>query len=145
MPDTSLTFLPPERSLFPKKVEIKVEVDDEPIYQLQPRKESKKQISEQEVVYIYISLNIFKQKKKFSFLLIHIFFFQQRKEDTLLANKFKLKMNNKQYKSFLETRKKLPAWNYMECILNTIRENQVVVISGETGCGKSTQVKLTIN
>jgi HrpA-like RNA helicase len=37
-------------------------------------------------------------------------------------------------------RSKLPAWALKGKISNLIKENQVVVLSGETGCGKSTQV-----
>lgn len=34
----------------------------------------------------------------------------------------------------------LPSWNRQGEILQLIRDNQVVVLSGETGCGKTTQV-----
>ena len=37
-------------------------------------------------------------------------------------------------------RSTLPAWALRDEISNLIKENQVVVLSGETGCGKSTQV-----
>ena len=40
-----------------------------------------------------------------------------------------------------EFRQKLPSWEKQEEILELIRENQVVVLSGETGCGKTTQVR----
>ncbi|EZA52393.1 Putative ATP-dependent RNA helicase DHX57 [Ooceraea biroi] len=40
----------------------------------------------------------------------------------------------------MQTRMKLPVWPCHRDILNVIHENQVVIISGETGCGKSTQV-----
>lgn len=43
------------------------------------------------------------------------------------------------YKQMMESRKSLPAWQMSEKILETICSSQVVVISGETGCGKSTQ------
>jgi HrpA-like RNA helicase len=39
-----------------------------------------------------------------------------------------------------EYRRKLPAWCLRERIVSTVRASQVVVISGETGCGKTTQV-----
>lgn len=44
------------------------------------------------------------------------------------------------YKKYMEFREKLPTYKKSTEILNTINNNQVVVISGETGCGKSTQV-----
>ncbi|KAG0721052.1 ATP-dependent RNA helicase DHX36 [Chionoecetes opilio] len=40
----------------------------------------------------------------------------------------------------LEVRKKLPSYKMRDEIVDTIRNNQVVVLSGETGCGKTTQV-----
>ncbi len=41
---------------------------------------------------------------------------------------------------FQEFRHRLPCWHMREDILKSITDNQVVVISGETGCGKTTQV-----
>ncbi|XP_062117008.1 DExH-box ATP-dependent RNA helicase DExH3-like [Humulus lupulus] len=40
----------------------------------------------------------------------------------------------------LELRKSLPAYKEREALLKVISENQVVVVSGETGCGKTTQL-----
>ncbi len=40
----------------------------------------------------------------------------------------------------LEQRKTLPVYNFKEQILQTSRENQVIIIRGATGCGKTTQV-----
>jgi len=42
--------------------------------------------------------------------------------------------------AFTEVRKKLPVYKMRKVILETVRENQVTVISGNTGCGKSTQI-----
>ena len=39
-----------------------------------------------------------------------------------------------------EFRQKLPSWSRQGEILQLISDNQVVVLSGETGCGKTTQV-----
>jgi HrpA-like RNA helicase len=36
----------------------------------------------------------------------------------------------------------LPVWGHMEAILEAVKEHQVVVINGDTGCGKSTQIPL---
>ncbi|CAK1555642.1 unnamed protein product [Leptosia nina] len=44
------------------------------------------------------------------------------------------------YRKMLEFRKILPAFKKQEDILDVIDRNQVIVISGETGCGKSTQI-----
>lgn len=65
---------------------------------------------------------------------------QVQKEDNKIMDKFLEKQTNPNYKNMLKSRKGLPAWNKMTEILETIKSFQVVVISGETGCGKSTQV-----
>lgn len=57
-----------------------------------------------------------------------------------LKEEFFQKQNLTQYKNMLEFRKNLPAYKKREEILTAIKENQVTVISGETGCGKTTQV-----
>ncbi|XP_045788784.1 DExH-box ATP-dependent RNA helicase DExH3-like isoform X2 [Trifolium pratense] len=43
-------------------------------------------------------------------------------------------------KKMLEFRKSLPAFREKEGLLQAIARNQVIVISGETGCGKTTQL-----
>ena len=45
-----------------------------------------------------------------------------------------------EYQALLDTRKRLPTWSRREEIVAAVRDNQVVVICGETGCGKTTQV-----
>lgn len=40
----------------------------------------------------------------------------------------------------LEFRKSLPAYKERDILLKAISENQVIVVSGETGCGKTTQL-----
>lgn len=62
------------------------------------------------------------------------------KIDDLIEKNFKEQQSNPKYKKMREDRKKLPAWSKMNEILDLIQKNQVVIISGETGCGKSTQV-----
>ncbi|KAF8561286.1 hypothetical protein P879_08573 [Paragonimus westermani] len=44
------------------------------------------------------------------------------------------------YSQMLKTRSKLPAFDLRNDITNAVKNNQVLVISGETGCGKTTQV-----
>ena len=39
-----------------------------------------------------------------------------------------------------ERRAKLPAWPLAQTLADTVRSNRVVVVCGETGCGKSTQL-----
>ncbi len=40
----------------------------------------------------------------------------------------------------LDTEEELPVISYKETILKAIRENQIVIIVGETGSGKTTQI-----
>ena len=40
----------------------------------------------------------------------------------------------------LYPRKKLPAYKQRRELIELVNSNQVVVVSGETGCGKTTQV-----
>ncbi|KAI9683700.1 MAG: hypothetical protein M1829_005006 [Trizodia sp. TS-e1964] len=44
------------------------------------------------------------------------------------------------YNRMLLYRKRLPMWSFRSRVLDAIKCNQVVIICGETGCGKSTQV-----
>ncbi|XP_036369202.1 ATP-dependent DNA/RNA helicase DHX36 isoform X3 [Octopus sinensis] len=44
------------------------------------------------------------------------------------------------YQKMLQFRKKLPSYDMRKELVDKIQNNQVVVISGETGCGKTTQV-----
>ncbi|KAJ8936706.1 hypothetical protein NQ318_020318 [Aromia moschata] len=62
------------------------------------------------------------------------------RDDKKIVEKFDVRVKDERYSKMLQTRKNLPAWNMKKDILNTINQSQVVVVSGETGCGKSTQV-----
>jgi len=62
--------------------------------------------------------------------------------DCELKEDFKNKSSIKDFQEMCETRSKLPISSRCEEILKCVQENQVVVICGETGCGKSTQVGL---
>ncbi|XP_071787163.1 putative ATP-dependent RNA helicase DHX57 [Asterias amurensis] len=57
-----------------------------------------------------------------------------------LKETFKRQQHSHAYKNFLADRRKLPAWKEQETILEALDKNQVVVVSGMTGCGKTTQV-----
>ncbi|CAN0127721.1 unnamed protein product, partial [Discosporangium mesarthrocarpum] len=46
----------------------------------------------------------------------------------------------REYKEILATRSRLPAYQMREEIVKVIKGAQVAVVSGETGCGKTTQV-----
>lgn len=45
----------------------------------------------------------------------------------------------------LESRAKLPIAELKDDILRLLKENNVLVVCGETGCGKTTQVKTIID
>ncbi|XP_025832917.1 putative ATP-dependent RNA helicase DHX57 [Agrilus planipennis] len=61
-------------------------------------------------------------------------------EDKKIIQSFLSRQGGEKYKEMLNCRKNLPAWKLKNNILNTLESAQIVVISGETGCGKSTQV-----
>ncbi|KAL9028965.1 MAG: hypothetical protein Q9196_002740 [Gyalolechia fulgens] len=44
------------------------------------------------------------------------------------------------FQNMLRQRKILPIWGFRDSILQTINDNQITIVCGETGCGKSTQV-----
>lgn len=60
--------------------------------------------------------------------------------NTALYVEYKDMIKRRGYKEMLKFREKLPAYVKAKEIYDAINENQVIVISGETGCGKSTQV-----
>uniref|UniRef100_A0A672N0A8 RNA helicase n=1 Tax=Sinocyclocheilus grahami TaxID=75366 RepID=A0A672N0A8_SINGR len=61
-------------------------------------------------------------------------------ESKKLCREFKKKQSSRRYTSMQEQRQKLPAWQKREAILECLDKNQVLVISGMTGCGKTTQI-----
>lgn len=50
------------------------------------------------------------------------------------------KVKSPNYHSMQQIRAKLPAYNYQKEICDIIQNNRVTILSGDTGCGKSTQV-----
>ena len=42
--------------------------------------------------------------------------------------------------SIQETRRSLPIWPFRQDLLDAIAEHQVLIIEGETGSGKTTQI-----
>jgi ATP-dependent RNA helicase DHX29 len=57
-----------------------------------------------------------------------------------LASLWASKVASPLYQRMLEGRMQLPMWYFKEQMLQAVDTNQVVIICGETGCGKSTQV-----
>lgn len=52
----------------------------------------------------------------------------------------KIRKSSSDYNTMIGFRKQLPAWSKQNDIIDMVRSNKVVLITGETGSGKSTQV-----
>uniref|UniRef100_A0A8C5GGX6 Putative ATP-dependent RNA helicase DHX57 n=1 Tax=Gouania willdenowi TaxID=441366 RepID=A0A8C5GGX6_GOUWI len=61
-------------------------------------------------------------------------------ENSKLCQQFQRKQSSRHYMSMLVQRKNLPAWQERENILDLLDQSQVLVVSGMTGCGKTTQI-----
>ncbi|KAM4867979.1 putative ATP-dependent RNA helicase DHX57 isoform 1-T1 [Thomomys bottae] len=61
-------------------------------------------------------------------------------ENDKICKQFRIKQASRQFQSILQERQSLPAWEERETILKLLSKHQVVVISGMTGCGKTTQI-----
>ena len=48
--------------------------------------------------------------------------------------------NDPALQQMLQQRSQLPVAGYRDALLQAIRDNQVVIVRGATGCGKTTQV-----
>ncbi|KAF8344449.1 P-loop containing nucleoside triphosphate hydrolase protein [Amanita rubescens] len=55
-------------------------------------------------------------------------------------NPFTKQPHTSQYRNILETRKKLPVFSQMDGFYEMFSENQIMIVVGETGCGKTTQI-----
>lgn len=47
---------------------------------------------------------------------------------------------SERYYSILETRRKLPVYQFKDELVKAVQENNIVVVEGETGSGKTTQI-----
>ncbi|KAG0492292.1 hypothetical protein HPP92_005690 [Vanilla planifolia] len=65
---------------------------------------------------------------------------QEQVESNLLIDELENKLKNPKYMSMLESRASLPIAKLKDNILQTLNECDVIVVSGETGSGKTTQV-----
>ncbi|XP_036005376.1 ATP-dependent DNA/RNA helicase DHX36 isoform X2 [Fundulus heteroclitus] len=72
------------------------------------------------------------------------FLFQEVVRDASLDDDLKRDLQSKKanvnYKEMLNFREKLPSYGKKEELVKLINSNRVLVVSGETGCGKTTQV-----
>ncbi|KAJ3051730.1 ATPdependent RNA helicase, partial [Rhizophlyctis rosea] len=62
------------------------------------------------------------------------------KQSKEIFDSFQRQQQTTGYIKMQQQRHNLPAWTLRTSILQTVRNNRVIVISGETGCGKTTQV-----
>uniref|UniRef100_A0A3B5LWD9 ATP-dependent DNA/RNA helicase DHX36 n=1 Tax=Xiphophorus couchianus TaxID=32473 RepID=A0A3B5LWD9_9TELE len=60
--------------------------------------------------------------------------------DEDLKRDLQSKKTDRNYKEMLKFREKLPSYGKKEDLVRLINSNRVLVVSGETGCGKTTQV-----
>ncbi|KAF7653747.1 hypothetical protein LDENG_00078630 [Lucifuga dentata] len=60
--------------------------------------------------------------------------------DDYLKRDLQKKQSDTKYKDMLKFREKLPSYGKREELVELINSNHVLVVSGETGCGKTTQV-----
>ncbi|KAM7471108.1 hypothetical protein LguiA_009291 [Lonicera macranthoides] len=63
-----------------------------------------------------------------------------KRKSLLLRNKQQDWQESPEGQKMQEFRRSLPAYKERDSLLNNILQNQVVVVSGETGCGKTTQL-----
>ncbi|XP_025061494.1 putative ATP-dependent RNA helicase DHX57 isoform X2 [Alligator sinensis] len=61
-------------------------------------------------------------------------------ENVKICKQFRIKKSSRHFQSLLLERQKLPAWQERENILDMLQRHQVLVVSGMTGCGKTTQI-----
>ncbi|KZF21446.1 P-loop containing nucleoside triphosphate hydrolase protein [Xylona heveae TC161] len=65
---------------------------------------------------------------------------QSNLDSELLKGLWNQKSSNPAYQVMLKGRSQLPMWNFRDQLLTTADQQQVIIVCGETGCGKSTQV-----
>lgn len=53
---------------------------------------------------------------------------------------FKSSARNRTHMSIKEWRESLPIYNFKEDLLGAIKENRILIVIGETGSGKTTQI-----
>jgi HrpA-like RNA helicase len=63
-------------------------------------------------------------------------------ENNVVSLSSRLK-KERHFREIFEARSKLPIASFRDAIISAVESNQVVLIAGETGCGKTTQVRLS--
>ncbi|KIY43193.1 hypothetical protein FISHEDRAFT_31469, partial [Fistulina hepatica ATCC 64428] len=75
----------------------------------------------------------------FGFLPRHVTGEQARKALDHDINPFTKRPHTAQYKKILATRRNLPVYNQMDSFFEMFNKNQIMIMVGETGSGKTTQ------
>ncbi|KAL1200251.1 putative pre-mRNA-splicing factor ATP-dependent RNA helicase DEAH2 [Cardamine amara subsp. amara] len=65
---------------------------------------------------------------------------KKAKTNGMVVNKWTGKVYSRRYHEILEKRRSLPVWFQKDEFLQTLRNNQTVILVGETGSGKTTQI-----
>jgi pre-mRNA-splicing factor ATP-dependent RNA helicase DHX15/PRP43 len=55
-------------------------------------------------------------------------------------NRFTMQAYSHQYLELFKKRRQLPIWEYKDAFMATLQRNQITVLVGETGSGKTTQI-----
>lgn len=67
-------------------------------------------------------------------------FHQSPELDKRLHDEFELTTKTEKYTKMFQFRQRLPSFQHKEEIVDLVKRNKVVLIAGNTGCGKTTQV-----
>ena len=54
------------------------------------------------------------------------------------------KLYSSRYHQLREQRMKLPVFQFLDDLETKLRDNQIVIVEGETGSGKTTQVRIAV-
>ncbi|KAI8139726.1 P-loop containing nucleoside triphosphate hydrolase protein [Fennellomyces sp. T-0311] len=65
---------------------------------------------------------------------------KRKKVFARVKQNFQKRLKTDDYMKMKGKRQELPMWAYRDQVLELVKGHQVVIVSGETGCGKSTQV-----
>lgn len=80
----------------------------------------------------FVAFNIIRKKSNYQIYDVQKLLNDETK-NAFLKNQLEAKFKNPRYRTMCEIRRKLPSYNKKNEILELIQNNQVVLISGETG------------
>ena len=67
-------------------------------------------------------------------------YFNNANQSNPMINRFTMQSYSHRYLELLKKRRQLPVWEYKEAFMATLDKNQVTILVGETGSGKTTQI-----